>query len=255
MFGLRKKHRKVLIKRTFPDAWLGIINDRVPYFYLLPEDLQIKLKGIIQILLDEKTFEGCGGLKMTDEIRVTIAVQAGILLLGDISDYYPALYSILVYPHSYFADYKSPQPDGTVIEGVQPRSGESWDRGNVVLSWNHTLNGAADPFDGHNLVFHEFAHQLDYEYRATNNGLLTGESTNKTNWINILEQEYYRLIDQLSKGFPTLIDPYAATNLAEFFAVSTELFFEKPMDLRSLHTDWFQQLKLFYNQNPIVYMH
>jgi len=251
MFGFKKKRRNLLMGSPFPDSWLSIIRKHVPYYEMLPEESRRKLRGRIQVFLDEKTFEGCGGLVMTDEIRVITATQACILLLGDISDYYPELYSILVYPQSYFVDFKNPQPDGTIIEGIQARSGESWNRGNVVLSWYHTLNGAKIPYDGHNLVFHEFAHQLDYEYRATNNGMFKRE--NRSKWVDILEREYRRLIYQLNKGNPTMIDPYAATNLAEFFAVSTELFFEKPLEMRGLHPEWFNQLTLFYNQNPANY--
>jgi len=253
MFGFKKRHRKDLMNRPLPDSWHKIVIDNVPYYQMIPKDRQNQLLGFIQIFLEEKTFEGCGGLVMTDEIQVTIAAQACILLLGNISDFYPSLYSILVYPHSYIAEFKNQQPDGTVIEGFQPRSGESWDRGNIVLSWSHTLNGASNPHDGRNLVFHEFAHQLDYEYRATNRGLFRHERSKKSEWTQILETEFSRLINQLEYGRPTLIDPYAATNLAEFFAVSTELFFEQPKELQELHPEWYQQLKLFYNQDPVSF--
>lgn len=229
---------------------LRIVERNVPYYKCLPEEYQTELQGLIQVFLEEKEFEGCGGVEMTDEIRLTIAAQACILLLGREGDFYPTLRSILVYPHAYVAELRQDQPDGTVVEGSQPRLGESWSRGHVVLSWNDVLRGASDIHDGHNLVFHEFAHQLDYESGATEGGPELSKRSVYLAWARVLSKEYQGLIESIEKHRPTLLDAYGATSPAEFFAVSTECFFEKPVELQRRHPELYEQLRFFYKQDP-----
>ncbi len=148
MFGFRRRRRAKLLRQPLPAAWWQLIDERVPYVNGLAEQDRRELAGIIQVLLEEKRFEGCGGLEMTDEIRVTIAAQAAVLLLHRQSRYYPSLKTILVYPHSYISNMKRVQPDGTIVEGPQPRLGESWFRGALVLSWDDVLQGEAIPPTG-----------------------------------------------------------------------------------------------------------
>ena len=127
------------MEQPFPSNWLSVVERNVPYYRLLNLEDQTRLQGLIQVFLDEKEFEGCGGLEITDEIRITIAAQACILLLGHKTDFYPTLRSILVYPYGYVAPLKQHQPDGTVLEGAESRLGESWSHGYVVLSWNDVI--------------------------------------------------------------------------------------------------------------------
>src|SRR5262249_15835037 len=139
---------------------------------------QHELRGLIQVFIAEKNFEGCGGLSMTDEIRVTIAAYACILLLHREHDYFPRLHSILVYPDSYIAKSIRRGPDNTYIEGDEVRCGESWRTGAVVLSWNHVRRHAWEVGEGRNVALHEFAHQLDTEEgRANGTPLLPKTST------------------------------------------------------------------------------
>ena len=162
MFHLFKQHRrKRLRSQPFPPAWLDIIKKNVPIFDRLPQADQRELQGHIQVFLAEKYFEGCGGLELTDEIKVTIAAQACLLLLHRETDYYPRLITILVYPHAYVAKSVEPIGGGVVQEGEMARLGEAWKDGVVVLSWDDVRRGASDLHDGHNVVLHEFAHQLD----------------------------------------------------------------------------------------------
>jgi hypothetical protein len=233
-----------------PAAWRAILERRVPYVARLTDADRSELFGKMQVFLAEKHFEGCGGLELTDEIRVTIAAQACILLLHRETEFYPGLDSILVYPHAYVAPVRQRRPDGTVFEGVQPRLGESWVRGAVVLSWDDVVGGAADVNDGHNVVFHEFAHQLDNESGYGDGAPALPRRSMYVAWARVLGAEYAQLRDAIHRQRPTLLDPYGATNPAEFFAVATEVFFEKPEPLKRLHPELYEQLQRFYAQDP-----
>jgi len=222
----------------------------------LPAELQSKLKGLITIFLHEKTFEGCAGLEITDEIRVTIAAQACILMLGidDLSFFYDDLRSVLVYPEQYVAKVKNRNNSFFVEEGFQQRHGEAWSHGNVVLAWDEVQQGASDIHDGQNLVFHEFAHQLDYEYGATNQVEENYDESKYLSWARVIGDEYQKFLQSIRLHQQTLIDEYGATNLAEFFAVITECFFEQPQELQKKHPKLYQQLQEFYKQDPADYI-
>lgn len=255
MFGLKKWRRRRTMSQPFPDEWKRILHRNVPYAELLPSDLQKKLRGYIQLFLEEKTFEGCAGLEIDDEIRVTIAAQACILMLGssDLSTFYESLRSVLVYPESYVAKVKDHHNSFFVEEGFQHRQGEAWSRGNIVLAWDEVKKGASDIHDGQNLVFHEFAHQLDYEYGATEQ-VEYEEESHFLSWARVLGGEYQNFLQSLEQNQQTLIDEYGATNLAEFFAVITECFFEKPRELKSKHPQLYRELTEFYQQDPSEYI-
>ena len=161
---LTERKRQKIRAQAFPAAWRDILKRRVPYVRALPADLQLQLKRHIQVFVTEKAFIGCDGLEITDEMRVTIAAQACLLILNRPGDYYPNLRQILVYPGS-FVVHQAPTRTTSVslTRGRQVPSGESWSEGQVILSWQDTLAGAATPTDGQNVAIHEFAHQLDQE--------------------------------------------------------------------------------------------
>jgi Mlc titration factor MtfA (ptsG expression regulator) len=250
MFGLKRWKRQRLRNRPFPPKWIEMIKRNVPYYALLTPDERNELHGHIQVFLHEKDFEGCGGLEINDEIRVTIAAQSCILLLHRETDYFPLLTSILVYPSHYFAFASRHMLGGLVQEGVEAREGESWRRGPIVLSWDDVLHGAADPNDGHNVVFHEFAHQLDAESGATEGAPKLPNPTMYTAWARVLSNEYSRLLHDLKHRHQHLIDSYGASNPAEFFAVVTEAFFERSTQLKKRHPELYAQLVAFYQQDP-----
>lgn len=256
MFGFKKWQRKRIVNNPFPSQWKSILHRNVPYVQHLPSDLQTKLQGLIQVFINEKNFEGCAGLKITDEIRVTIAAQASILMLGinDLSFFYNDLRSVLVYPKPYVVKIKSRHNSFFVQEGFQRRRGEAWSRGHVVLAWNEVKKGASDIHDGQNLAFHEFAHQLDYEYAATDQIEHSYDESHFLSWARVVGGEYQKLLQAIKRDQKTLIDTYGATNLAEFFAVITECFFEKPRELKKKHPDLYQQLQDFYQQDPASYI-
>lgn len=250
MFGLKNRRRRNLARRPFPPEWLAIIERNVPYYHCLPAELQTELQGLIQILLAEKHFEGAGGLAMADEIRVTIAAQACILLLGRKTDFYPKLESIIVYPHAYVASSKRSIPGGAVAEEQTMRAGESWGSGAIVFSWLDVARGARYTGDGRNVVFHEFAHQLDAEEGTTDGAPPLPDQAMYPDWKRVLSAEYDALVDSVDHRRRTFLDPYAATSPAEFFAVITEFFFEKPRELRLHNRQLYDQLSMFYRQDP-----
>jgi Mlc titration factor MtfA (ptsG expression regulator) len=239
--------------QPLPREWEEAIKRRVSYYHVLPAGQQEDLRGLIHVFLDEKPFEGCAGLKITDEIRLTIAGFACILLLGGQSDLYPRLRTILAYPRGYLAPHYGRQPDGTISEGMQPRSGESWSFGNVVLSWSDIVRDAAHPQRGRNIVFHEFAHQLDSESGSSQGTPVLPSNVKYTDWASILTHEYEALINSIEQGRRSLLDEYGATSPAEFFAVVTECFFLKPFELKSEHPNLYAQMELYYRQDPIKY--
>lgn len=256
MFGFKKWRRRRLMEQPFPEQWNYILQHNVPYADHLPETLQNKLKGLVNIFLNEKTFEGCAGLEITDEIRVTIAAQASILMLGidDLTSIYNDLRSVLVYPKPYVAKIKNRYDSFFVQEGFQRRRGEAWSRGHVILAWDEVKKGASDIHDGKNLVFHEFAHQLDYEYGATSQVESEHDESHFLSWARVVGGEYKKLLQAIKRDQQTLIDAYGATNPAEFFAVITESFFEKPRQLRNKHPELYRQLQEFYRQDPASYL-
>ncbi len=259
-FLFKRRRRERLKQQPFPEAWCRILCRRVPYYSRLSAEDQRELQGHIQVFLAEKRFEGCPPgperLEITDEIRVTIAAQACVLLLHRDTDYYPGLKTILVYPAKFFSSVKSVGPGGVVTEGAGVRLGESWSGalsargGPVVLSWDDAKAGAADASDGHNVVFHEFAHQLDAESGAVDGAPALEHASQFVAWARVLGTEFGRLIEDIAYRRPHLLDNYAATNPAEFFAVATEFFFERPREMRARHPELYTQLAGFYKQDP-----
>jgi Mlc titration factor MtfA (ptsG expression regulator) len=247
---LRRRRRDAVRRRPFPAPWRVLIEKNVPYVARLSASDREELLGHVQVFLDEKRFEGCGGLEITDEVRVTIAAQACILLLHRDADLYPQLVSILVYPTAYVVRGGRRTPEGLIAEGPEARLGESWARDVVVLAWDNVLSGAADIHDGHNVVLHEFAHQLDQESGGGDGAPALPRRSMYVAWARVLGHDYQQLVRDVGRRHRTLIDAYGATNPAEFFAVATETFFEKPRRLQSRHPELYDQLKGFYRQDP-----
>jgi len=250
MFGLKKWRRNRLANRRFPDQWLAIVQRNVPLYRRLPAEDKKELHRHILIFTAEKKFEGCAGLEITDEIKVTIAAQACILLLHRKTDYYPGLHSILVYPQSYLVQKTQHLVGGLLVEGPDIRLGESWHRGAVVLSWDDVQRTTSDIHDGHNIVLHEFAHQLDSSGGKGDSTPVIQRRSTYIAWARILQKDYDRLRREVSRNCDTLLDEYGATNPAEFFAVATEFFFERPKELQSIHPELYEELKRFYQQDP-----
>ena len=245
-FWLNKTTRQRIIEYEFPAEWLEILKENVPFYNLLPAGQQRELQQLIMVFADEKIFEGCSGLELTDEIIVTVAAQACILLLGQNHNLYPNLRTILIYPTAYFAPEVKHLRDGSILETVQFRFGESWSRGQVVLAWDEIKQDTLDINDGHNLVFHEFAHQLDYEYGIADKIPSMVRRSKYMTWARILSDEYDKLLTDSLNNRETLLNKYGAISHSEFFAVATEYYFEKPVELKTLHPELYRQLNDFY---------
>jgi MtfA peptidase len=245
--------RRRLKNKPFPLHWADIIEQNLPFYQYLPESLQKRLRDRINILLAEKQFIGCGGLQITDEIKVIIAAQACLLLLSDREDYYSNLTSILVYPSAYLVNTKKYLGGFLVEERQEVRLGESWDKDRIVLSWEQIKYDIKHWRDGHNVILHEFAHQLDAGDGSVNGVPLLDRKIDYRIWAQVFEQAYKKLLGNIERDSPTVINEYGATNPAEFFAVVTETFFEKPRQLRSQHPELYEQLKGYYQLDPFLW--
>lgn len=246
-----ERRRTRLRDQPFPATWREILQRRVPYFWSLPVDLQLQLKRHIQVFVAEKIFIGCNGLAVTDEMRVTIAAQACLLILNRHTDYYPNVRQILIYPGAFIVDKVETDSAGVTQKQREVRAGESWSQGQVILSWEDTLEGAAVVDDGRNVVIHEFAHQLDEENGSANGAPILPRTHDYERWSQVLGEEFGRLQAQTQRRQTTLLSDYGATNPAEFFAVVSEVFFEQPQRLAEEHPALYAQLGRFYRVNPL----
>jgi len=237
----------------FPAEWRAILRRRVPFLRALPADLQLQLKRHIQVFVREKAFIGCRGFVVTDEVRVTIAAQACLLLLNRPTGYYPRLRQILVYPGAFLVDRVHADGSGVRQDLRQVLSGESWSQGQVILSWHETLSGAAVADDGQNLVIHEFAHQLDQENGPANGAPPLGPTQRRAHWAQVMGNAFDQLVHQAVQGKPSLLNAYGATNAAEFFAVATEAFFEQPALLAAEQLALYRELAALYRVDPLTW--
>ena len=252
---IRRTIRRVRLahqqREPFPAEWeKALRKNLVPYQRLDREALE-QLHNLIRVFLYDKSIEACGGLELTDEIRVTIAAQACLLLLHRDTKCYARLRSVLVYPGSYVAGQKGIfGRDGE----RSVRLGESWNTGVVVLSWDDVQHGGRDFKDGHNVTLHEFAHQLDQEDGSADGAPILEQRSNYVAWARVLNRDYKTLQKRANKGRKDVMDRYGATNPAEFFAVATETFFEKPRQLKDKHPELFEELLLYYKTNPLEWI-
>ena len=243
-----RRRRRRLIDAATPDEWIKCV-ERLWFFSALNTGQKQTITNTTKVLVAEKNWEGCGGLTITDEIRVTIAAQIAWLVVGMRAEYFDHVESILVYPDAYVAPGRQPIGGGLVIEGDSARQGEAWYRGPVILSWDDVKAGGLSRNHGHNLVLHEFAHQLDFLNGRDADGVPGIESANfARRWLDVTQQEYDALQQACRTGQPTVLDCYGTTNRAEFFAVATEAFFQTPVRLRDRHRELHDVLTEFYRR-------
>lgn len=210
-----------------------------------------KLCELTQVFVAEKHWEGCGGLELDDEMRVTIAGQACLLLLGLEHEFYRNVESILVYP-STVLPRRAVEPmfaRPVVVPELMPVLGEAHGRGPVILTWDAVRRGGAHPELGHNVVYHEFAHVLDALDGSFDGTPLLASRAEYARWVEVCTREYDTLRERSARGEPTLLDPYGATHASEFFAVATEAFFDRPLELRAEHPELYGVLAAFYRQD------
>ncbi len=245
--------RSRVLETAFPASWRKILQQRVPLVRRLPVDLQLQLKKHMQVFIAEKSFLGCGGLQITAEMRVVIAAQACLLILNRATDYFANVRQVLVYPGAFVVNRTTVDGAGVQQEDRQALSGESWSQGQVILSWQDTLDGAAIADDGRNVVIHEFAHQLDQENGAARGApppTLGDARHDAQRWSQVFHAAYAQLQSEARHGVDGLLDHYGAQDPAEFFAVVSEVFFEQPQALAAEYPLLYQELSGYYKVDP-----
>ncbi len=238
------------IAAVFNDEWITFLNQNLPLYSKLPPDLQITLHEKIGEFVATTYFEGCGDLELTDEMILTVAAQACVLILKHEGPPYPNLKTVLLYPSTFQSTVKERNSMGVVTEREVRRLGESWSNGTVILAWDSVARGARNIQDGHNVTLHEFAHQLDQENGNTDGvPFLESQEAYRT-WASVLGDGYSLLIKQTERRKKTVLDNYGATNLAEYFAVATEAFFEKPRQMKRKRANLYEELMQYYQLDP-----
>jgi MtfA peptidase len=247
LLGFLKK-RNTPDRAPFPEAWKAVLDRNVPYARGLDAAGRLKLEDLVRTFLKKKRFEGCAGLEVTDEIRVTVAGQACFLLLGrGNGGLYPVLRTVLLYPDAFVSPVVEHLEDGPIVsEEFEERVGESWSFGTVILSWADVLEGVESVNDGYNPVFHEFAHQLDLESGAEEGMPALPDRSAEEAWRRVMTRAY----NAVAAGDDRVLDGYAGTSPAEFFAVATETFFEKPAALKRRHPEVYGLLRDYFGQDP-----
>lgn len=237
--------------RPLSPQQLATLECSLPMYASLTAAERRRLQGHIQVLIAEKQFIGCRGLQLTAEMKVTVAAIAALLLLNERGQYFPRLRSILLYPDAYVVHETVAVGGGVMEERQVARLGESWITDQVVLSWRQIQDDLTHWNDGRNVVLHEFAHQLDQEDGKAEGVPILHQEADYAVWAEVMATEYRQLCDRVEKGAKTIVDPYGATNPAEFFAVATETFFERPQPLLTYHPRLYEQLQRYYQLNPL----
>lgn len=242
---LKKNRRERILAQAFPPAWKKILQDQMVHYRYLDETERNLLEQLIQVFVAEKNFEGCGDLQLTDTIRVLIAAQASLLILQLPHDVYRRVNSILVYPTTVYAPGYQ---EG--LETNSPILGQAFVHGPVILVWDAVKSGAIHPERGHNVVYHEFAHKLDMLDGEVDGVPPLYQSDQYQQWYDVCSTAFNNLQRKSTKGRRTFLDPYGATNPAEFFAVATEYFFDKPRQMKRRVPVLYQTLQNYFNQDP-----
>ena len=225
---LRGRRRRALRDRTFPPVWDDLLARSMRQYAWLDEAERGRLKEFVAIWLEEKRFEGCRGMRITDEVRVSIAGQAGLATLGLEGEYFDHLKSVLVYPTDYAAEKSVPLGGGGEIVTREERLGETWSGGSIVFSWPRVVQGGRMRDGPRSVVIHECAHAFDLLDGEIDGVPPIGSPRARQRWAMSLAGCFERFLDALDEGRPTLLDDYAAEGLSEFFAVSSEAFFQEP---------------------------
>ena len=247
---LRQRRRKQLLSRSdtssahWAKAWNGL-----PLLHGLDAEESKRLREMATIFAHEKAYSPARNMRLTQGMRQFIALQACLPVLGLELDWYRGWFAVVVYPDTFLSAFDEHDEAGVVHRVREPRMGESWDRGPLIISWADTLAGG-EACDGYNVVIHECAHKLDAIDGAANGKPPLHRDMSVQQWADVFGAAYEDLCAQVDDGVTTLLDPYAAEAPEEFFAVLSEAFFEVPRDILDTYPDVYGQLKRFYRQDP-----
>ena len=247
----RRRARAALLTTALTDHQREIVARQVPLLRRLPQELRQRLEGRMNLFLDQITFHGIRGLEVTEEMKLSIAAQACLLIVNT-DMWYDNLRTVLLYPGAFKSRQR--RRDGFVVtERESVRTGESWNRGPVLLSWAHSLSGSLNDHDGHNVVLHEFAHQIDDMSGHLNGVPLLGPDQSFAEWERVFMAAFETHVRAVERGHETVIAPYGAEGYEEFFAVSVEVFFERPRALKEEAPDVYEQLSRLFRLDPITW--
>ena len=244
----RRHHRRLQLD----EADRMYLRRRVPLYRRMPERERQRLDGLVRVFLEEKEFVGCQGLQVTRHMRLAVAAQACLLVLGRDEHVYDALRSILVYPGQFVVPEQWHDEDGVVTQEERILSGQAWDVSRIILSWEDVEARAAGA-EAYNVVIHEFAHYLDHEGGGLDGAPALDGRTEHASWATTFAEAFAALRDAVERETPTFLDPYAAEDEAEFFAVCSEAFFEAPVQLREHHAALYAQLASYYRLDPAAW--
>lgn len=250
-----KSRRRKLLNSELSSSDEVALQTNVAAYARLAEPERSKLRDIARVIAAEKNFEGCGGLKLTSQMKLILAAQAGLLLLGTTADpvsasMYPQSDTILVYPGPFVSSQaKQVGPAGVVTEGLA-NLGEAWYNGPVIVSWPEALAAARGQTPGNDVTIHEFAHKLDMLDGAVNGTPPLDTPAQSEQWKLTMTTEFNRLARSQALGVPSALNPYGLHSPGEFFAVATEAFFTRPEAVRQLHPELYDELMGYYKQDP-----
>ena len=233
-----------------PEIWPQLVTRQVPLVARLSAADRERIYRLMQLFLRDVPIEGCGGLEVTEEIRVTIAAQACLLLLKMPYPKYTRVDRVLVYPSSFVPKTVTHYGSGQVVRPDVPARGQAWQSGVVILGWDSVQHDTVSAADGDNVVLHEFAHMLDAEDGGMDGMPVLDSASAYRAWAALLSERFAEHVFRVERGEPTALNAYGAENRAEFFAVATEAFFERPDDLRKDQPGLYAALVDFYKLDP-----
>lgn len=248
-----KRRRRKIIQAPFPSAWEDILRRNVAFLDLLAPEEQARLRDLIKVFIAEKEWVGCGGLDLTDEMRVTIAAMACLLILNIDHNYYENVETILIYPEDVVLPDRQIGFFEMVTQPLEPEgpvTGQAFEQGPLILVWDAILQSIKEAGCGYNVVYHEFAHKLDMQNGIADGTPRLSSSAKYRDWVKTCSREYLKLLKDVEKGRRTFLDEYGATDEVEFFAVATEHFFDQPVQMTKAAPDLYRILKEFYRQDP-----
>ena len=251
----RRREARALQRRSISDElWRACIAE-LPFVAARPTEQQERLRRMASLFLDRKEFTGAQGFVVTDGIALTVAVQACLPVLELGLDHYDGFVGIVMHGDAVVAAREVIDKDGIVHAYDEELAGEAMEGGPLMLSWADVLPGtrADTPATAYNVVIHEFAHVLDMRDGQADGIPLLGSSAQRRAWGEVLMADYDRFCERVVCGYETVLDPYAAEALDEFFAVSSEAFFVTPQALKEEQPATYRLLMSYYRQDPAIY--
>ncbi len=245
----RKRRRRLAVEAPFPEQWQTLLNADMAHWRWLDDNERDHLGCLIKGFLFDKGFEWVDGLEESDEIKVLVAASACLLIMGLEQAYYRDVTSIIMYPTqtTQKGHRGSPEAAGLATDAIVPILGEAMLHGPILIAWDSAKRSAAHANTGHNVIYHEFAHKIDMADGSAD-GRPPMAKTQRDRWEEVCRREYEALRDGTNDE--PFLNTYGAVNPAEFFAVATEFFFDRPIAMEVREQELYQVLSEFYNQDP-----